>query len=164
MEFRRVLCRCHSPSDLDIEIDDIRNKCESEEFQDWLTDVENNARLIKFWLSENKLDKFANKNIFIEHEGELYKADQLYYDFDSNCAEIDFLRCYIPHLCQETRDILESEQCWFEFKSAYFKKFEAAEMITSCVIPDENAMLLLGKLSNSVSFYQYIADKDVDLK
>ena len=57
-------------------------KCEKSDFQAWLTNSENNTRFIKHWLGEDELDKFAKKNIFIEYEGDLFTAGNLYYDFE----------------------------------------------------------------------------------
>ena len=64
----------HSPSSLDVKVDAVVKKCEETDFQTWLTVPENNTRFIRHWLSEDELNEFAKKNIFIEYEGDLFTA------------------------------------------------------------------------------------------
>ena len=89
VSFRNFLYK-HSPSSLDVKVDDIVAKCEEANFQKWLAETQNNTRFIKHWLNEKELDKFAKKQIFIEYEGELFTVGNLYYDFDTNCSGIGF--------------------------------------------------------------------------
>lgn len=161
--FRNFLCK-HSPPSLDVKIDDIVAKCEEANFQKWLTDTQNNTRFIKHWLNEKALDKFANKQIFIECEGELFTVGNLYYDFDTNCSGIGFLRRFVPHLCDISRIIFEKEDNWKAFVDKYFQPFDATSMITTYILSNEDAMALLNVPNNSVAFYRYLAFKDVDLK
>ena len=63
-EFFKNFLYKHSPSSLDIKVDDIVAKCEEVNFQKWLTDTQNNTRFIKHWLSEKELDRFAKKTDF----------------------------------------------------------------------------------------------------
>lgn len=44
----------HSPSSLDVKVDDIVAKCEEANFQKWLADTQNNTRFIKHWLLEKE--------------------------------------------------------------------------------------------------------------
>lgn len=154
----------YSPSNLDIEVDDIVAKCEEANFQKWLADNQNNTRFIKHWLLEDKLGKFAKKQIFIEYEGELFSAENLYYNFDANCSGIEFLRRFIPHLCEGSRDNFEQDDSWNIFVEKYFKMFDATSMIITYILSNEDAMALLNVPSNSLAFYRYLAAKDVDLK
>lgn len=154
----------HSPSSLDIKVDDIVGKCEETDFQTWLTNSENNTRFIKHWLHEDELNKFAKKKIFIEYEGELFTAGSLYYDFDTNCSGIGFLRRFIPHLCDNSRIVFEGEENWEAFANKYFQSFSASSMITTYILSNEDAMALLNVSKNSVEFYRYLSLKDVDLK
>lgn len=153
----------HSPSNLDIEVDDIVAKCEEANFQKWLADNQNNTRFIKHWLLEDKLGKFAKKQIFIEYEGKLLSAENLYYNFDANCSGIEFLRRFVPHLCEASRSNFEEDENWKSFADKYFLSFSAASMITDYILSNEDAMALLNVPSNSVAFYRYLAFKEVDL-
>lgn len=154
----------HSPSSLDVKVDGIVEKCEDVNFQTWLTNSENNTGFIKHWLQEDELNKFAKKKIFIEYEGELFTAGCLYYDFDTNCSSIGFLRRFIPHLCDNSRISFENEENWEVFADKYFNSFSATSMITTYILSNENAMALLEVPNNSVAFYRYLSVNDVDLK
>lgn len=154
----------HSPSSLDVEVDAVVEKCEETDFQTWLTVPENNTRFIRHWLSKDELNEFAKKNIFIEYEGDLFTAGSLYYDFDTNCNGIGFLRRFVPHLCEASRANFEEDENWKSFAHKYFLSFSAASMITDYILSNEDAMALLNVPSNSVAFYRYLAVKEVDLK
>lgn len=154
----------HSPSSLDVKVDAVVKKCEETDFQTWLTVPENNTRFIRHWLSEDELNEFAKKNIFIEYEGDLFTAGSLYYDFDTNCNGIGFLRRFVPHLCEASRANFEEDENWKSFADKYFLSFSAASMITDYILSNEDAMALLNIPGNSVAFYRYLAVKEVDLK
>ena len=152
----------YSPSSLDVMVDDIVAKCEEEDFQEWLVDTKNNTRFIRHWLNEKELDKFSDKQIFIEYEGELYTAGSLYYDFDTNCSGIAFLRRFIPHLCDSSRIDLEKDDNWEAFADMHFLSFDATSMIEGHILPNDNAMELLNEPNNSVAFFRYLSANDVD--
>ena len=154
----------HSPSSLDVKVDAVVKKCEETDFQTWLKVPENNTRFIRHWLSEDELNEFAKKNIFIEYEGDLFTAGSLYYDFDTNCNGIGFLRRFVPHLCEASRANFEQDENWKSFADKYFLSFSAVSMITNYILSNEDAMALLNVPSNSVAFYRYLAVKEVDLK
>ena len=154
----------YSPSSLDVEVDAVVEKCEETDFQTWLTVPENNTRFIRHWLSKDELNEFAKKNIFIEYEGDLFTAGSLYYDFDTNCNGIGFLRRFVPHLCEASRANFEEDENWKSLADKYFLSFSAASMITDYILSNEDAMALLNVPSNSVAFYRYLAVKEVDLK
>lgn len=154
----------HSPAEFNIKVDDVLGKCENESFQEWLTNSDNNSPFIEHWLKEGELSKFAKKKVFIEYEGELFSADNLYYDFDTNCSGLEFLREYIAHLSPTSRNRFEKQDNWMSFADEYFNPFDAAKMIERYIIPAEGAMGLLTTLDNSVAFYRYLAGHDVDLK
>ena len=163
-EFFKNFLYKHSPSSLDVKVDDIVAKCEEVNFQKWLADTQNNTRFIKHWLSEKELDRFAKKQIFIEYEGELFTVGNLYYDFNTNCSGIEFLRRFVPHLCDTSRIFFEKDNNWKVFVDKYFQPFDATLMITTYILSKEDAMALLNVPNNSVAFYRYLASNDVDLK
>ena len=163
VSFRNFLYK-HSPSSLVVKVDDIVAKCEEVNFQKWLADTQNNTRFIKHWLNEKELDKFAKKQIFIGYEGDLFTVGNLYYDFDTNCSGIGFLRRFVPHLCDTSRIIFEKDDNWKAFVDRYFQPFDATLMITTYILSNEDAMALLNVPNNSVAFYRYLSFKGVDLK
>lgn len=153
----------YCPSEMDVDYDDVKKKCTEDDFQTWLKNTDNNTKFIKHLLDNDKLKDFAQKAIFVEYEGDLYKADDLYYDFDTNCSGIAFLKTFVPHLCDHMRIAFEDDENWKSFTSDYFKDFDAENIINDCVIHNEDAISLLENIDNSVSFFRFVADNDVDL-
>jgi len=154
----------YSPADYDIDSENVIEKCETEEFQEWLEDCGHNTQFIKHWLDREELESFEKKSIFIEYEGGLFAVDDLYYDYDTHFGSLDFLRKYVPHLCKDSREKLEEDENWESFADNHFLDFDPADMIESYVIPNTDAMALLEDTDNSVAFYRFMADNDVDLK
>lgn len=153
-----------SPSILDVKVDAVVKKCEGTDFKKWLTVPEKYTRFIRHWLNTDKLNEFAKKNIFIEYKGDLFTAESLYYDFDTNCNGIEFLRSFVPHLCEASKAIFEEDDNWKSFADKNFRTFSAKSVITDYILSNEDAMALLNVPSNSVAFYRYLAAKKVDLE
>ena len=153
----------HSPGNLTITFDDIRKKCSDESFIGWLKNDINNNRFINHLLNKGQLENFSNEEIFIEYEGDLFSANELYYDFDSHCSSISFLRIFIPHLTQSTRDFFEDNALWNEFAKERFKPFDPAELLNRYVFDCEDAVKLLENINNSIGFFRFVAENDVDL-
>lgn len=153
----------YCPGGMDVDYDNIKKNCTEENFQTWLKDISNNTQFIKHLLDNNMLSDFVQKPIFVEYEGDLYKANDLYYDFDANCSGIAFLKTFVPHLCDHTRDAFKTYESWQSFTNDYFKEFDAANIINDCVIDNEDAISLLGTIDNSVSFFRFVAEKGIDL-
>ncbi len=153
----------HSPSELDISFDKVRGKCSKDVFVEWLKDADNNNRFINHLLVNEVLEDFEKEKIFIEYEGDLFAAGQLYYDFDSHCKSIPFLRPYIPHLTETSRAFFNNNEDWKDFVDEHFKEFDANEMLEDYVFDCEDAMALLKDMDNSKAFFKFIAEYKIDL-
>lgn len=154
----------YSPNKMHVDFDDVKKNCKEENFQKWLKNIDKNTRFLKHLLDyNNMLIDFAQTTIFIGYEGNLHEAKDLYYDFGKNGTGIAFLKPFIPHLCNHTRTALEDDKNWQLFASNYFKDFDAKDIITNCILDNENAISLLRNIDNSVSFFRFIAENKVDL-
>lgn len=153
----------YCPGEMDVDYDDVKKNCTEENFKTWLKDKNNNTKFIKHLLDNNKLGDFVQKPIFIEYEGDLYEADELYYDFDTNCSGIAFLKTFVPHLCDNTRVAFQTDENWQSFTSDHFKEFDAENIINDYVIGNDDAISLLESIDNSVSFFRFVAENGVDL-
>lgn len=153
----------YCPGEMDVDYDDVKKKCTEDNFQTWLKSIDNNTKFIKHLLGSNKLSDFAQETIFVENEGELYDADELYYDFDTDCSGITFMKRFVPHLCDHTRIAFEDDEDWQSFISGYFKDFDAENIVKDYILDNEEATALLENIDNSVSFFRFVAENDVDL-
>lgn len=140
--------------------------CESEEFNKWLKIQSNNNNFLKFLISYGHLKKFIenNKRIFIDNNGNLCSANELYYEVDKFKESLPELSSYIPHLSHITRKFIEENQLCDYNISDCFNKFSISEAIENHIISNDKAMSLLRELTTSVPFYRYLAVNGVDLK
>lgn len=159
MDFLYKYC----PGEMDIDFDDVRTKCTTESFQSWLKDIDNNTRFIHHLIERDELNGFAAEAIFIDYKGELYKAEDLYYDFDEHCSIIGFLKKFVPNLCEQTRIAFGEVESWQSFANDNFIEFDASDIITNYIVDNEEAIDLLKEQDNSVQFYNFIALNGVDI-
>ena len=153
----------HSLSSHDINFETIKKKCARSDFKEWLKNVDNNNNFLKHLLSHNELDSFADVEMFIEYEGDLYTCDSLYYDFDSYCYSIPFLRKFVPHLSDSTREFFKSNDDWNEFTRSHFLAFDASSMLDEYVLDNNDAVSLLENIDNSKCFFNFVSEYDIDL-
>lgn len=153
----------HCSSDMDIDFGDIKSRCLNLDFQEWLKNQSNNSKLIGHLLEKEELSKFSSEPIFIEFEGELYKACNLYYDYDTKGSGIDFLKRFVPNLCEHTRKEFCDNNKWETFVKEQFMDFDAQSIIEEYIADNADAIELIKDSSNSVCFYNFVAQNDVDL-
>lgn len=159
MEFLYHYC----PGDMDVDFDDIKKQCSSEEFKKWLENQDNNTRFIGHLLDYDKIEDFSSKQIFIEYEGELFKASDLYYDFDTNASIISFLKQFVPHLCDFSRSQFDENEKWKEFVNSHFMDFDAQSIVTDYIAENDDAIALLETPENSLKFFEFVAQNEIDL-
>ncbi len=159
MDFMYQYC----PGKMDIDFDDVKKHCSSEEFQSLLENYDNNTRFIGHLLNYEKLSDFSSEQIFIEYEGDLYKASDLYYDFDSNASIISFLKQFVPHLCDFSRSQFDENEKWKEFVNGHFMDFDAQSIVTDYIADNDNAIALLETPENSLKFFKFVAQNEIDL-
>lgn len=153
----------YCPGEMDVDFDDVKKKCDEEEFQTWLKDIDNNTEFLTHLLKKNELNNFSSKTIFIEYENDLFKASDLYYDFDSEGYSISYLKKFVPHLCEHTRVYFKNNEDWELFADNNFMEFDAQSIVNDYIVDNEDAIELLKSIDNSVNFYKFVAEKEVDL-
>ncbi len=160
MEFLWKYC----PKEMDVDFSYVKNKCSEDDFQRWLKNSENNTKFLNHLLEESKLDEFKTESIFIEFEGDLYKAQDLYYNFDDKGSSIKFLKKFVPNLCNHTRLSFSNNKEWCSFADNNFLDFDADAIIKDYFAGNEDVIDLLRQPENSVKFYSFVNDSDVDLE
>ncbi|SKC41959.1 hypothetical protein SAMN06298215_0773 [Bacteroidales bacterium WCE2008] len=156
----------HSPATNDVDFDSIRNVVSDEDFQTWLKVQDNNNKFLEHLLRKGELDSFAEQLIFIEYEGELFKADQLYPEFGDDFKRLKCFRTYIPHLTEETQRFMAEKDGWDDFVDSNFLAFDALEVLNDYLFCGETAETtnkLLEVMDNSREFYKYVAENEIDV-
>ena len=163
--FLEFLSRYHA-NNMEFSQKTILSLCSNEKFNTWLSSEENNHNFLKFLLDYNHLEIFVKeqKKIFLGNNGVLYAAHEIYEDIDNVRASIPMLCKFIPHLSLSTRKFFVDNEEWKAATTKSFRSYNVAEMILTCILSNEDAMQLLNVPFNSVLFYRFLANLDVDLK
>lgn len=157
----------YSPSDYDVDFDKIKTAVSKDAFQTWLQDQENNNRFLGHLLREQELNSFAEKDIFIEYEGELYSSNVLYPSFGDEFKRLLCFRTIIPHLSESTQTYMSTKEGWKDFVDAHFLKFNALDVLNDYLFRTDNAASTKEKLKeieNSREFFKYIAENKIKAK
>ena len=162
--FSRFIVK-YSPSKYDISFNTIVNLVSREKFQIWLKDQDNNNRFIGHLLEKNQLTLFSEKEIFIEYEGDLFKAECLYPSFSQQFSRLTCFRTFIPHLSESSQKYLAGKEGWDSFVDAHFLKFDALYVLNRYLFHKkavESVYELLKEIDNSREFYKYLADNQLE--
>ena len=151
------------PKEMNIDFSDIKKQCSTEEFHVWLKVLDNNSRFIGHLLDKEELENFSSEKIFVEYKGEVYKADKLYYDFNANGSTISFLKRFVPNLCESTRKHFDKNEKWKVFVDSHFLEFDAQSIVADCIADNKDAITLLESPNNSLKFFEFVAQNEVDL-
>ena len=157
----------YSPTKYDISFNTIVNLVSKERFQTWLKDQENNNRFIGHLLEKNQLSLFSEKQIFIEYEGDLFKAEGLYPSFSQQFLRLTCFRTFIPHLSESSQKYLAGKEGWDSFVDAHFLKFNALYVLNRYLFDKrvvETVYELLKDINNSREFYKYLADNELEAR
>lgn len=160
--FQTFLFR-HSPSEYDFNFDNLIDVVSNDDFKEWLEDEENDTNFISHLVDEDKLADFTDEKIFIEAGETLFCSGDMYVDFDSEMSRLDFLRDYIPYLSPSLRTKLAKHGKWADYEASYFKEFDAEDMLKEFVLNDQDALDLLDDEDNSVNFFKFAAEKNIDM-
>lgn len=156
----------HSPATNDVDFDSIKNAVSDDEFQTWLKVQNNNNRFLDHLLNKGELDSFADQLIFIEYEGELFKAGQLYPEFGDDFKRLTCFREYIPHLSEGTQRYMAEKDGWDDFVDSFFLSFDALKVLNDylfCNDVAESTNKLLVVMENSRDFFKYVAENEIDV-
>ena len=69
----------------------LKEKVKSDSFKIWLKNATNNFGFINYLFSKKYLDLFGDESIFLAEDGELYKANELYINFNSDTKRLEWL-------------------------------------------------------------------------
>ena len=86
---------------------DLTNLSFNSAFQSWLSNKEKNIKFIGYLLKSQFIVNFWNYAIFLKADGNLAKADTIYYDIDKYIDDISFLASNLPRLDTDVRNALE---------------------------------------------------------
>ncbi len=69
----------------------LKEKVSADSFKKWLKNATNNLGFINYLFSKKYLELFGDESIFLAEDGELYKANELYINLDSDSKSLEWL-------------------------------------------------------------------------
>lgn len=140
--------------------DEIYNLISHTSFQEWLKNQENNNRFLNFLLEKKYLQDFLDEKIFLEADGGLYRACELYYDIDKYLADLDAFTDYLYYLSPQTREYFAENSQWDDAISGSFAKFDEDKFVNDILLDEDNIEATKERLKNfdtSVHFFSFLA-------
>lgn len=130
---------------------------------EWLTEPSNNLQF--FQKIKLPINELKSLKIFLNQDGKLSKAEELYWSVENNLCYIDWLEP--QYLMPEIRQALEANE---HFK-ACFKAFDFKKYVQTYIIPEKVKEVINAKLDDrntSLKFYRFLFKNkikiDEDLK
>ena len=151
----------YAEEDQKIELDNLKDLIVKEDFQGWLKVQENNNKFLEFLLSKGYLKDFIDEEILLENDGELYKAEDLYYDIDKYLIDIKAFTDNICYLSKETREYFKNNKEWNEIIADEFDEFDCDEFVDDVLLSQSNEQETSNKLKDintSIHFYKFLAE------
>lgn len=146
--------------DIDAMLDMVRK----DDFKEWLKVQDNNNKFLNFLLEKGYLEDFLNEEIFIEHEcGELYSAEELYYDIDEELNDLSAFSKHLRFLSLKTREYFNENEDWDNTVCNQFVQFDAENFINETLLNDNwnETIKALENWDTSFHFYSYIAKNNI---
>lgn len=143
------------------DVDQLRNLISTEDFQEWLKVQENNNKFLRFLLEKGYLKDFLDEDIFLEDEGALFAAKELYYDVDEYLVDLKDFTNHIYFLSPATREYFNGNQDWDEVIDGAFDTFDCNDFVNDELLSEENieeTQEKLQDLETSIHFYNFLAE------
>lgn len=147
--------------DQKFEKDNIIDFIANEDFQEWLEVQENNDNFLKFLLDKDWLEDFLKEEIFLEAEGGLYAASDLFYDIDSYLEDLQAFTRHIRYLSPATREFFKRSKKWVEVTEDAFNEFKCNDLVSNKLLARENIAETKEKLHDketSIHFFKFLAE------
>lgn len=132
------------------------------EFQEWLNVQDNNDKFLNFLLENGFLKKLLEQEqeIFIENEGGLFCASDLFYDIDNYLEDLHAFENHILYLSPKTREFFKDNEKWNEITKGAFAEFDCNEFVDNILLSQFHSETLekLKEKTISIHFFKFLAE------
>lgn len=131
------------------------------EFQEWLKVQENNNNFLNFLLEKGYLEDLMGEDIFLESEGGLYSASDLFYDIDKYLVDLQAFTNHIFYISHRTREFFKGNYEWEKVIDGKFASFDCKNFVDDNLLSRQNKNETIEKLKDkttSIHFYKYLAE------
>ena len=132
----------------------------NDDFQEWLKDQDHNNKFLNFLLERGYLEDLLQEDIFLEDEGDLYAAGELFYDVDEYLED---LRAFTNHICflsPKTRAFFKDNEEWDHTVEKAFADFDCEEFVDKTLLSDnyKETVQRLKDKETSIHFFKFLAE------
>jgi len=142
----------------------LKDLVSNESFKEWLKDQDNNNKFLKFLLDNDYLEDYLDQEIFIEEEcGNLYSAEELYYDIDEELKDLSAFSKHLFYLSFKTREFFKDNEKWNEVVDGQFAEYDGESFINDTLLGEnwDETVEALKTWDTSSHFYSYLAKNSI---
>ena len=143
------------------EEDDFSDLVSNEDFKEWLQVQENNNKFLNFLLENDYLENLLDKEIFLNAEGELCAASDLFYNIDEQLKDLQAFSDRLSYLSPQTREFFSDNTKWSEVIDGAFADFDADDFINKTLLSRNHITETKERLeekNTSIHFYKFLAE------
>lgn len=138
--------------------------CLESDFIDWLRQENNDRDFIGYLLESGYIQNCWNYKIFLTEDGEIDKAENLYYDVDAYINDISFLVSEImPRLNVKLRNYLSENYSEWDSNRKKFNEFSDTNFVNKIFCEFNEYVKLFKVKKNNVHFVHFLATKNITL-
>jgi hypothetical protein len=136
---------------------DLLQLCLEDDFQEWLTQDDHDYTFIGYLLKSGYIMNCWGYKIFLTEDGNIEKADKIYYDIDKFVNDIAFLSNDLPRLNVALRNKLSADYNTWESNKSRFKTFNDFSFVKGIFDNFSNYQTQFSVKENSVRFVHFLA-------
>ena len=136
---------------------DLSQLCFETDFRDWLTIDDHDCQFIGFLLESGYMMNYWSYKIFLTEDGQIEKADRLYYDIDNFIDDISFLANDLSRLNVALRNRLSANYNTWESNKGRFKTFNDYTFVKNIFDSFSKYEQLFSVKENSIHFIHFLS-------
>ena len=143
------------------EFENLTDLISNESFQEWLKVQDNNDKFLNFLLEKGYLKVLMGEEIFLEADGDLYCASDLFYDIDEYLIDLQAFTNRIYYLSPKTREFFKNNEIWDNVIDGEFANFDCDSFIDETLLSTTNiaeTKKALGNKDTSIHFYKFLSE------
>lgn len=140
---------------------DIKSLCMKSQFKNWLSFLDNDYKFIGFLLIEHYIMNFWEYEIFLSEDGDVLKADKLYYDIDKYINDIGFLAHDLQRINVNLRNMLSTNYYTWGGNKTKFKTFLPEVFVKNVFSTFISKVNLFEVKENNIGFIHFVAVENI---
>lgn len=140
--------------------EDLPKLISNEDFKEWLKNQENNNKFLNFLLENEYIKNLLDEEIFLDADGELYAASDLFYDIDEYLSDLEAFTDHLLYLSPKTREFFSENAKWEEAINDAFAEFDADKFVNDVLLSEYSSETKerLEDKNTSINFYKFLAE------